>query len=99
VRRGANRTYLSQEAFFERHGAAKEEVDRVAKYLTDRELRVVEQSVAFKRKNRHWRLVNDPFPATLHPGSCLALVIQYRATERFRARANFSSRAMIRRTR
>jgi hypothetical protein len=39
--------------------------------------------VAFKHKNRHWKLINDPFPATLHPGSCLALVIQYRATERF----------------
>jgi hypothetical protein len=40
-------------------------------------------SVAFKRKNRHWKLINNPFPATLHPGSCLAVVIRYKATEKF----------------
>src|SRR5262249_44079254 len=39
-------------------------------------------SVAFKKKNRHWKLINNPFPATLHPGSCLSLVIRYKATER-----------------
>ena len=39
-------------------------------------------SVAFKRKNHHWKLINSPFPATLHPGSCLSVVIQYRATEK-----------------
>lgn len=39
-------------------------------------------SVAFKRKSRHWRLVNNPFPAHLQPGSCLGLVIRYVATER-----------------
>jgi kumamolisin len=39
-------------------------------------------SVAFKRKSRHWRLVNNPFPATLHPGSCLGVVIRYIATEK-----------------
>jgi len=39
-------------------------------------------SVAFKRKNRHWKLVNNPFPATLHPGSCLGLVLLYKATEK-----------------
>jgi kumamolisin len=40
-------------------------------------------SVSFKHKSRHWKLVNNPFPATLHPGSCLAVVIRYQATERF----------------
>ncbi|HYM03215.1 MAG TPA: choice-of-anchor D domain-containing protein, partial [Stellaceae bacterium] len=40
-------------------------------------------SVHFKRKNRHWKLINNPFPATLHPGSCLAVVIRYKATEKF----------------
>lgn len=40
-------------------------------------------SVAFKRKSRHWKLINNPFPATLHPGSCLAVVIRYKATERY----------------
>jgi hypothetical protein len=40
-------------------------------------------SVAFKRKSRHWKLINDPFPATLHPGSCLAVVIRYKADEKF----------------
>jgi hypothetical protein len=39
-------------------------------------------SVAFKHHSRHWRLVNDPFPATLPPGSSLGVVIRYIATER-----------------
>ena len=39
-------------------------------------------SVAFKRKSRHWKLINNPFPATLRPGSCLSVLIRYKATER-----------------
>ena len=39
-------------------------------------------SVKFKRKNPHWKLVNNPFPAKLHPGSCLSVVVRYKATER-----------------
>ena len=39
-------------------------------------------SVAFKRKNPHWKLVNNPFPATLQPGSCLGVVVRYKATEK-----------------
>jgi hypothetical protein len=39
-------------------------------------------SVKFKRKNPHWKLINNPFPATLHPGSCLGVVIRYKATEK-----------------
>jgi Galactose oxidase, central domain len=39
-------------------------------------------SVLFKRKNRHWKLINNPFPATLRPGSCLSVVIRYKATEK-----------------
>lgn len=39
-------------------------------------------SVAFKRKSRHWKVINNPFPATLHPGSCLGVVIRYKATEK-----------------
>jgi kumamolisin len=46
----------------------------------DCKLRV--SSVAFRRKSRHWKLVNNPFPATLHPGSCLGVVIRYIATEK-----------------
>jgi hypothetical protein len=38
--------------------------------------------VAFKRKSKHWSLVNNPFPATLHPGSCLNVLIRYKATEK-----------------
>jgi hypothetical protein len=38
-------------------------------------------SVAFKRKSRHWKLINNPFPATLPSGSCLSVVIRYKATE------------------
>jgi Abnormal spindle-like microcephaly-assoc'd, ASPM-SPD-2-Hydin len=33
-------------------------------------------SVKFKRKNPHWKLINNPFPATLAPGSCLGVVIR-----------------------
>ena len=39
-------------------------------------------SVAFKRKSSHWKLINNPFPATLHPGSCLSVLIRYKATEK-----------------
>jgi hypothetical protein len=39
-------------------------------------------SVCFKRHNPHWRLIRNPFPATLYPGSCLNLVIRYKATEK-----------------
>jgi hypothetical protein len=39
-------------------------------------------SVSFKRKSPHWKLVNNPFPATLHPGSCLSVLIRYKATEK-----------------
>lgn len=39
-------------------------------------------SVTFRHKNRHWRLVNNPFPADLHPGTCLSVVIRYRAAEK-----------------
>lgn len=40
------------------------------------------KSVAFKRKCKHWKLINNPFPATLHPGSCLSVLIRYKATEK-----------------
>ena len=39
-------------------------------------------SVAFKRKSKHWKLINNPFPVTLHPGSCLSVLIRYKATEK-----------------
>ena len=39
-------------------------------------------SVAFKRKTRFWKLINSPFPAILHPGSCLGVVIRYKALEK-----------------
>jgi hypothetical protein len=39
-------------------------------------------SVAFKRPRKHWKLINNPFPATLHPGSCLSVLIRYKATEK-----------------
>jgi Abnormal spindle-like microcephaly-assoc'd, ASPM-SPD-2-Hydin len=38
--------------------------------------------VHFRRKSDHWKLLHNPFPASLHPGSCLSVVIQYRAAER-----------------
>jgi hypothetical protein len=39
-------------------------------------------SVAFKRKSPYWKLINDPFPATLRPGSCLGVLIRYKAAEK-----------------
>jgi hypothetical protein len=39
-------------------------------------------SVHFRRRSRRWKLLNNPFPATLHPGSSLPVVIQYRAGEK-----------------
>ncbi len=39
-------------------------------------------SVGFKRKNKHWKLVNNPFPARLHPGACLSVLIRYKASEK-----------------
>ncbi|MBX2869663.1 MAG: choice-of-anchor D domain-containing protein [Acidiferrobacterales bacterium] len=38
--------------------------------------------VAFKRKSKYWKLVNNPFPATLQPGSCLSVLIRYLAKEK-----------------
>jgi hypothetical protein len=39
-------------------------------------------NVAFKRKSKHWKLINNPFPATLHPGACLNVLMRYKATEK-----------------
>lgn len=39
--------------------------------------------VAFRHDNPHWTLVNNPFPATLKPGSFLGVVIRYHAAEKF----------------
>lgn len=39
-------------------------------------------SVHFRRKSHHWKLLHNPFPAAVSPGSCLPLVIQYHATEK-----------------
>ena len=37
-------------------------------------------SVKFARPRRHFKLVSNPFPATLRPGSCLGVVIRYDAS-------------------
>lgn len=39
-------------------------------------------SVAFKHKSKYWKLISNPFPATLRPGSCLSVTIRYRAAQR-----------------
>jgi photosystem II stability/assembly factor-like uncharacterized protein len=39
-------------------------------------------SVHFRRRSRRWKLLNNPFPATLRPGSCLPIDIQYHADEK-----------------
>jgi hypothetical protein len=56
--------------------------DRTISICNVGECRLLVTGVRFKRKSHHWRLIQNPFPAVLHPGSCLSLVIQYRATER-----------------
>lgn len=38
--------------------------------------------VHFRRHHHHFRLLHNPFPAKLRPGSCLPLTIQYHATEK-----------------
>jgi hypothetical protein len=47
----------------------------------DCELHVAD--VAFKHPAKAWKLVNNAFPATLHPGACLPAVIRYHAIERY----------------
>lgn len=39
------------------------------------------EKVALERRSRHWALEHNPFPATLHPGACLNVVIRYKATQ------------------
>ena len=39
-------------------------------------------SVHFERASHHWKLLNNPFPATLRAGSCLSVVLHYKATEK-----------------
>jgi hypothetical protein len=36
----------------------------------------------FEHRNRHWRIIHNPFPNTLHPGSCLDVVIRYHARQK-----------------
>jgi len=33
------------------------------------------------RLHKQFRLINDPFPADLHPGACLDVVIQYHTSK------------------
>jgi len=39
-------------------------------------------SVHVRRKSQYWRLLHNPFPAKLHPGASLSVVVQYHAIER-----------------
>jgi hypothetical protein len=38
--------------------------------------------VKLKLKNKHWKLLDNPFPASLPPGSCQSVVVRYKARER-----------------
>ena len=44
------------------------------------DLRVAE--VALRCQHQAFRLINNPFPATLRPASCLSVVVQYHAIEK-----------------
>jgi kumamolisin len=59
------------------------QVERTISVCNVGECKLHVSNVAFKHKSRHWKLVNNPFPATLHPGSCLCVVIRYKATEEY----------------
>ena len=69
------RVYLSPEEFFERHGAAGQEVDAVAEYLTGRGLQIVEQHGGRRRivAEGTAEQMNSAFGVTLN---------RYRAPER-----------------
>lgn len=56
--------------------------ERIISICNVGECKLYVTSVAFKRKSRHWKLVNNPFPAMLFPGSCLSVLIRYKATEK-----------------
>ena len=56
--------------------------DRTLSICNTGECALVVTSVRFRRRSSHWRLLNNPFPAKLRPGSCLPVVIQYRANEK-----------------
>ena len=38
--------------------------------------------VALRLHHKHFHLINNPFPAPLHPGGCLDVVVQYHAVQR-----------------
>jgi hypothetical protein len=38
--------------------------------------------IALRLHHKHFRLINNPFPAALHPGACLDVVVQYHAVQR-----------------
>ena len=40
-------------------------------------------SVEFRHPSEPWKLINNPFPATLAPGALLPVVIRYHAVERY----------------
>lgn len=39
-------------------------------------------SVVLKHDSKYWKLVNNPFPASLHPGSCLNVLIRYKGGQK-----------------
>ncbi len=56
--------------------------DRTLSICNTGECALAVTSVRFRRRSRRWKLLNNPFPAKLRPGSCLPVVIQYRANEK-----------------
>ena len=56
--------------------------DRTLSICNTGDCALVVTSVRFRRRSRRWKLLNNPFPAKLRPGSCLPVVIQYRANEK-----------------
>jgi len=63
--------------------AARCHADRTISICNVGDSKLHVRSVAFKRPSVHWKILNNPFPATLHPGACLSLTVRYKATQKF----------------
>lgn len=81
-RSGSGKLALTGSAYFGGVRACRHEERTVwIANVGDCELHV--SAVAFRHPAKAWKLVNNPFPAMLHPGASLAVVIRYHAIERY----------------
>jgi hypothetical protein len=79
---GTGKLAVTGSAFFGRVPACTT-AERTLSICNVGDCRLHVSSVAFRHPNRHWKLINNPFPATLHPGASLDIVLRYSASEEF----------------